>query len=121
MKRCRYTQNTSGGTSKKKYGEDALYTQGLKIYAAVNIEMQQAARQEVEKGLRELDRRLGYRGPESTITPEEIESFSDELQALLQETPLAEGLSTKGVVIDVNDKAGTATIRMGDARGGDFS
>jgi penicillin-binding protein 1A len=90
----------------KKYGEDALYTQGLKIYAAVNIEMQKAARQEVEKGLRELDRRLGYRGPEAHLAPEEIESFSDELQISLQETPLAEGSSTKGVVIDVNDKRG---------------
>ena len=101
----------------KKYGEDALYTQGLKIYAAVNIEMQKAARQEIEKGLRELDRRQGYRGSEVHLAPEEIESFSDERQSSLRETPLTEGTSTKGVVIDVNDKTGTATVRMGGARG----
>ena len=101
----------------KKYGQDALYTQGLKVYAAVNIEMQRAARQEVEKGLRKLDRRLGYRGPEAHLAPEEIEGFSDDLQVSMQETPLSEGVSTKGVVIDVNDKGGTATVRMGDARG----
>ncbi|MBC2711334.1 MAG: penicillin-binding protein 1A [Desulfosarcina sp.] len=101
----------------KKYGEEALYTQGLKIYAAVNIEMQKAARQEIEKGLRELDHRQGYRGPEAHLAPEEIESFSNQLQSSLQETLLAEGTSTKGVIIDVNDNAGTATVRMGDARG----
>jgi len=101
----------------KKYGKDALYTQGLKIYAAVNIEMQRIARQEVEKGLRELDRRRGYRGPEANLAPEEIERFSDELQASLQETALVEGFQTKGVVIDVNDKAGKATVRIGDNRG----
>jgi penicillin-binding protein 1A len=101
----------------KKYGENALYTQGLKIYAAVNIEMQKAARKEVEKGLRELDRRQGYRGPETHLAPEEIESFSDQLQSTLEESPLAEGSRTKGVVIDVNDHTGTATVRMGDARG----
>ena len=101
----------------KKYGKEALYTQGLKIYAAVNIEMQKAARQEIEKGLRELDRRQGYRGPEDHLTPEEIESFSNERQSSLQENPLTDGISTTGVVIDVNDKAGTATVRMGDARG----
>ena len=100
-----------------KYGADALYTQGLKIYAAVNIEMQKAARKQIEKGLRELDRREGYRGPESHISIEEIEHFSDQLQATYQDTPLVEGASTKGVVIDVDDKAGQATIRMGDARG----
>ena len=102
---------------KKKYGEDALYTQGLKIYAAVNIEMQKAARKQIQKGLRDLDHRLGYRGPEDHLAPEEIESFSEKIQSSLQETPLAEGSLTKGVVIDVNDKAGTATIRMGEARG----
>jgi penicillin-binding protein 1A len=101
----------------KKYGKEALYTQGLKIYAAVNIEMQKAARKEIEKGLRDLDRRRGYRGPENHLAPEAIEGFSDERQALLQEEPLNEGATTKGVVIDVNDKAGTATVRMGDTRG----
>ena len=101
----------------KKYGKDALYTQGLKIYAAVNIEMQKAARKEIEKGLRDLDLRRGYRGPETHLAPEEIEGFNDERQALLLETPLTDGATTKGVVIDVNDKSGTATVRMGDARG----
>ncbi len=100
-----------------KYGNEALYTQGLKIYAAVNIEMQKAARQEIEKGLRELDRRRGYRGPETHLTPEEIEGFSNEIKASLLETPIAEGTTAKGVVIDVNDKAGLATVRLGDARG----
>lgn len=101
----------------KKYGEDALYTQGLKIYAAVNIEMQKAARQQIEKGLRELDRRQGYRGPEDRLAPEQIERYSDTLQASLKETPLIEGATTKGVVIDINDKTGAATVRIGDARG----
>jgi penicillin-binding protein 1A len=101
----------------KKYGADALYTKGLKIYAAVNIEMQKAARQEIEKGLRELDRRQGYRGPESHLVAEAIEAFCAKQKTLLQESPLTEGGSTNGVVIDVDDKAGTATVRMGDTLG----
>lgn len=101
----------------EKYGREALYTQGLKIYAAVNIEMQKAARKEIEKGLRELDRRLGYRGPEDHLQPEEIEAFSDQVRTEVEESGLAEGATTKGVVISVDDKAGTATVRMGDARG----
>lgn len=100
-----------------KYGADALYTQGLKIYAAVNIEMQKAARKEIEKGLRELDRRQGYRGPDAHLEPEEIEAFCNEQQSAMLETPLVEGSTTKGVVIGVDDKAGTATVRMGEQRG----
>ncbi len=101
----------------KKYGKDALYTQGLKIYAAVNIEMQKAARQEIEKGLRGLDRRRGYRGSETHLAPEEIEHFSNELMALFKKSPLAEGTTTQGVVIDIDDRMGSATVRMGNARG----
>ncbi|BBO90466.1 penicillin-binding protein 1A [Desulfosarcina ovata] len=101
----------------KKYGADALYTQGLKIFTAVNIEMQKAARREIEKGLRDLDRRQGYRGPESHLAVEAIEPFCEEQKALIEKSPLVEGNSVKGVVIDVDDSGGKATVRMGDARG----
>jgi penicillin-binding protein 1A len=89
----------------------------LKIYAAVNIEMQKAARKQIEKGLRELDRRRGYRGPTVTLAPEEIEAFSAQIQSELQAAPLTEGSVTRGVVIGVDDKQGAATVRIGDARG----
>ena len=38
----------------KKYGPAMLYNEGLKIYTAANIEMQQIARTEIKKGLKEL-------------------------------------------------------------------
>ncbi len=100
-----------------KYGEDALYTQGLKIYAAVNVDMQKAARSEIQNGLKELDRRQGYRGPIKKLKPSEIEAFSQELEKELALQPLTPGAQTKGVVIDVNDKEGKVTVRMGGQRG----
>lgn len=101
----------------KKYGEDALYNQGLRIHAAVNIEMQKAAREEIQKGLKELDHRIGYRGPVKHLQTDQIETFSQELQQELDKTPLAAGAQTQAVVIDVSDKEGTATVRMGSQRG----
>ncbi len=101
----------------KKYGEEALYRDGLKIYAAVNIEMQKAARAEIQKGLKELDRREGYRGPLEKLSPDEIEAFSQELLKEFAEKPPEKGASIRGVVIDVDDKAGRVTVRMGDRRG----
>ena len=101
----------------KKYGKEALYTQGLKIYAAVNIEMQKAARREIEKGLLELDRRRGYRGPQAHLEPAEIEPFLGQLQLAALKAPLAEGMSTKGVVSQVNDKKGVAVVQLGAAKG----
>ncbi len=101
----------------KKYGEEKLLTQGLKIHAAVNIEMQKAAVAEIQKGLEELDRRQGYRGPLEKLPADQIEAYCQNQLAGLAERPLAPGVRTRGVVIDVNDKAGRTTVRIGDQRG----
>jgi penicillin-binding protein 1A len=101
----------------KKYGKDALYTQGLQVYAAVNLEMQKIAREEIQKGLFELDKREGYRGPLEQIKPEEIESYSQTLQVELDKKPLEQGAIVKGVVIAVNDRKKTVAVRLGNAQG----
>jgi penicillin-binding protein 1A len=101
----------------KKYGEEALYTQGLQVYTAVNIEMQKIAREEIQKGLLELDKREGYRGPLEKIKPEEIESYSQTLQAEFDKEPLTAGNTLKGVVIAVSDRKKTVTVRLGDVQG----
>jgi penicillin-binding protein 1A len=101
----------------KKYGHDALYNDGLKIYTAVNIEMQKTARKEIEKGLKALDKRQGYRGPLKHLSEEEIEAFSKELRKELEENPVEEGKIVNGVVIEVNDTNDTAIVRIGNAQG----
>jgi len=101
----------------KKYGPDTLYKEGLQVYAAVNIEMQKAARREITKGLTALDKRQGYRGPLNHLAPEDIEAYSKELQDEHDERPLEEGQAVKGVVIGVNDNEKTVTVRMGSALG----
>jgi penicillin-binding protein 1A len=101
----------------KKYGPDALYNDGLKIYTAVNIETQKVARKEIEKGLKALDKRQGYRGPIKYLATEEIEAFSKQLQEELEKNPVEEGKIVNGVVIEVNDTNNTATVRIGNAQG----
>jgi len=99
----------------EKYGPDVLYKEGLKIYTAVNIEMQKVARSEVEKGLRALDKRQGYRGSIQHLESEEIEAFSKEHQT--EQSILEKGEIIKGVVVEVNDIDNTVTVRMGDYQG----
>ncbi len=101
----------------KKYGDDVLYKEGLKIYSAVNIEMQKMAREEINNGLYALDKRQGYRGPIKHLRPEEIESFSTVLQLELDEAPFEEGRIVTGVVIEIDDKNNTAIVRMGNTLG----
>jgi len=100
-----------------KYGRDALYREGLKIYTGVNIEMQKAAHQEVIKGLRDLDRRQGYHGPLKHLSEEEIEDFfsKESKYGPKQLLNLAENI--QGVVIGVDDKAGQVMVRIGNGKG----
>jgi len=44
----------------EKYGSDVLYKEGLEVYTTLNINMQTAARDAVERGLLELEAREGY-------------------------------------------------------------
>jgi penicillin-binding protein 1A len=101
----------------KKYGTEALYTQGLQVYTAVNLEMQKIAREEIQKGLFELDKREGYRGPLEQIKPEEIETYCQKLQKELDETSLAEGATVRGVVVAVDDRKKSVTVRLGNTQG----
>ena len=101
----------------KKYGSDMLYKEGLKVYTAVNLEMQRIARSEIQKGLRALDKRQGYRGPLKHLAPEQIESHAQQQQIDMAEKPLSEGTETEGVVIKVDDNAKTVTVRVGNTRG----
>ena len=101
----------------KEYGANTLYTEGLKVYSTVNLGSQIAAREEIDKGLKALDKRQGYRGSLKHLEPEEIESFSKELQAKLEENPLAIGLTTQGVAIKLDDKLNTVAVRIGNSQG----
>ena len=49
--------------AEEKYGEEAVYKTGLKIYATLNRSMQVSAVNAVQNGLRAVDKRRGWRGP----------------------------------------------------------
>jgi penicillin-binding protein 1A len=100
-----------------KYGADALYNQGLQIYTAVNIDFQKMAEQEVNKGLRELDKRQGFRGPLRALSAPEVEAFLREQQTELENSPLHPGKITSAIVVQVSDSTKTVSVRIGKEQG----
>lgn len=74
-----------------KYGEEQLYGGGLTIYTAANARLQAQAHEAVRAGLREVDKRQGYRGPVMRFEADELsrarghleEAFKDRRDALL--------------------------------------
>ena len=67
-----------------KYGEAMVYKGGLKVVTTLNMEMQKAAEAAFAAGLRELDKRQGWRGPLRTVdvtvpTPPTVAATTDQV------------------------------------------
>lgn len=60
----------------QQFGEKAVLDEGLKVYTSIDYKAQQEATLQVQEGLRELDKRQGWRGPlKNLATPEEQDQF----------------------------------------------
>jgi len=94
----------------KKYGADAIYKEGLQVFTTVDLDMTRSARESIEKGLRDLDKRQGYRGPIQTLTAKGVMDFLDEKSRKADE-PLRFGDVTEGVVTHID--AENIYVRMG--------
>lgn len=88
----------------KEYGRDLLYGGGLKVYTTLNLKMQQCAQRALEKGLRELDKREGYRGPLKHLSPDEIDPHIRESIERRAMDPPEPGSIVEGVVEEVDDQ-----------------
>jgi len=85
-----------------KYGETMVYKGGLEIFTTLNVEMQKAAEQALYRGLRELDKRQGWRGP---IGTQDITTLPPPGPPPSQEKPLQPGELVQGVVVKIGREA----------------
>ncbi|MBI5970387.1 MAG: PBP1A family penicillin-binding protein [Deltaproteobacteria bacterium] len=102
----------------EKYGEDMVYKGGLSVYTTMDVEEQRAANEAVKEGLREHDKRRGYRGPLLTLrTNEELNLFKAEAARTLDGAPFEVGRRYQGVIEAVNTKDMTITVDIGSRKG----
>lgn len=60
-------------------GEEALLTAGLEVHTSLDLNLQKEAQIQLKKGLKDLDKRQGFRGPLKNISsPEEQIQFFEE-------------------------------------------
>ncbi len=102
----------------KKYGVEAVHERGLRVYTTLDVAMQRAAQEAFRQGLRDDDKRRGWRGPEKNILKDPV-SLADGTKATLEtyqdgdwKTAISPGALVHGLVIEVNDDH--ATVRFGD-------
>lgn len=94
----------------KKYGADVLYKEGLQVYTTVDLATTKAAQDAIDTGLRELDKRQGYRGPIKTLNVKGVMEFLEE-KTRTMEGPLRFGQIAEGVVTHIDNE--NVYVRMG--------
>ena len=84
----------------ERYGESLVYKGGLQIYTTLNIETQKLAENSLQQGLRQVDKRQGWRGPighveltKDFVPPDEFPELQNPRAALMH--GLYRGLVTK--------------------------
>jgi len=101
----------------EKYGRDKLYKEGLQIFTTLDVAMQRAAQRAVHKGLKELDKRQGYRGSLRHLEQGQIESFCKQVQETLDRFPLTEGEEVVGVVTEIREREKAVLVKVGNRPG----
>ena len=95
------------------YGTYAVHEGGLRVYSTLNSRMQRAAEESLRQGLREYDKRHGWRGSIRNLLEDGIDDLeSHDLDEWKQ--PLREGSIVPGIVLE--SLATTATIRVREYR-----
>ncbi|MEW6347436.1 MAG: PBP1A family penicillin-binding protein [Thermodesulfobacteriota bacterium] len=94
----------------QKYGSEVVQKEGLKIYTTVNLDQSLKAQVAVEDGLRELDKRQGYRGPVKTLNVQGVREFLERKSHEIHE-PLKFGDVVEGVITHIDESY--LYVRMG--------
>ncbi len=95
-----------------KFGETMVYKGGLEVFTTLNVEMQKAAESAVLQGLRELDKRQGWRGPVRTVDLTTLETPSPDPTLKLKEGDTMEGIVLKLAKDHVLVQIGAMTGRL---------
>ena len=99
----------------RKYGKEKLYQEGLRIYTTLDLSLQRTAQRSVEMGLRELDKRQGFRGPLQTLSPKEVKELLSKKRGMLN--PLPQNEIFEGVILSKDDSKKFYTVWVEDRKG----
>ena len=99
----------------RKYGKEKLYQEGLRIYTTLDLSLQKTAQKSVEAGLRELDKREGFRGPSQTLPPHEAKELPNKRKGAVP--PLPQKEIFEGVILSKEDSKKSYTVWVEDRKG----
>jgi len=102
-----------------RYGEKGLYTGGYEVHTTLDLERQDYAEAALIRGIRDVDKRQGWRGPVVHLDKTEdygrTAKFVEE--KIIAGEPLEPGWPYMAVVTNVDNSAGHAKVLVGKTEG----
>jgi len=99
----------------KKYGDNLLYRGGLRVYTTVDIEKQTAAEEALIRGVKEIDKRQGFRGPLRTVERDKIQDYMKILSRQFRDNQrVIAGEKYFAIITDISKSGSEATIYLSD-------
>lgn len=93
----------------ERYGNERVLRGGLVVETALDPAMQDAARAAVQHGLRDLDKRMGYRGPVEHVAWEDVAKTLERLR----EQTLEHDAVVTGLVREIDDERRQVVVDTG--------
>ncbi len=100
----------------ERFGSELVLTGGLEVRTTLDIDLQQTAWKAVRHGLREHDRRRGFRGPLRTLPAAEWQTALETLAHDNPPEPWADETRLQALVLAVDDGRGAAKLGLGGSR-----
>src|SRR5215471_1688343 len=95
------------------YGSTRYLEGGLRVYSTLNVSMQNFANAAVRQGLRDYDKRHGWRGVERNLIQDKVKNF-ETYELPDWKLPIRQNDTVPGVVISTSP--GLASVRIGEYR-----
>jgi len=96
------------------YGEAQVLTGGLRVRTTLEVGAQVAAWESVRKGLRDHDRRTGYRGPIRVAPPEQWLTAAEDLESRFGGADEEQsGDVVEGLVLETDNETETIALALG--------
>lgn len=114
LKQLNYFSEQARREVEARYGREALYTQGLQIYTTLDPRAQTLAEDALDRGLRELDKRHGYRGAHQSVAQSKWRDFAKTLAH--NNGNLSENKVVEALVTGFDSKAKAYLLDLGRAK-----
>lgn len=95
----------------EKYGEEAVLKNGLTVFTSINASFQRQAFEAIDYGLRELDKRQGFRGAIENISEDKFENFTKNGPQVIDDLHISK--YTKALVIEPQIKQKRYLLKVG--------